>query len=797
MIRLKALLIKNFKGINSKLIVDLGAQNGGSVNILAGPNGFGKTTIFDAIELCFTGKFGRIEQFLEVQKGNANRKKPFYQHIENEDVIIRLWIEKNDESFILTKWFDSENPIKKKDAGRENQPLDSHNFFYTYVSRSTKHFSSTNRQDFGDELKNPIKYINELIYGEGTDTELRSIYYLFNYLQQEDSIYFLRQKEDEKGRLMSFLFNIEEDERKRNELEEIAAHLRKEEVRLEDSIQKLKPFENEWGDEKYQKLFEGKDFGFDREKPFNGITDIETANEKNRQWSDTLDNLLEFRKTFEPGEFKKYSQYKLLERVLNEREASLKALILKNLDADKMIEELESINQKLDWAEKFEVREDKNIIQEKVLVLFAMDKEIIEEYKRFANELNQLNKELSNFDKIISDLNAARQNCLTEFEKVKDHEHIDDKKCPLCDSAFPSYEALIDQIEEKTKALIAFNQGRLNQKQNLIRKIAVIANDIVAQIEVFRRGNKRVAPEVLTILRDLINRKESVQRILDRYPELNEENNPNLYFVSMPLDEEEINAKLEQLKTFLRESVLPKFSYDSSKIDRVSMYEEYFDKNIEMFDRITPEKIISKQSYLNAQYMEFNNAKLSHLNSRLDKLRFIKKKTEDIMGTVKKTIKNFSVEMIQRIKVPFYIYSGKILQSYQQGMGIFIDIHETGGNYYVRFKTGNRSDHDIVYHLSSGQLAVVAIAWCLSLNKVYSTNQHFKFLAIDDPIQTMDDLNVHMFIELLRYEFMDYQMVISTHDDFNSMYMKYKFDKFGMNAIIQNVQKKVIEQINT
>lgn len=796
MIKLKTLLIQNFKGISSKFIVDLGAKDGGSVNILAGPNGFGKTTIFDAIELCLTGKFGRVEQFEKVQKGNADRNKPFYQNIENKDVVIRLWVDSGDDSYILTKWYDSESPVKKKDAGRDNQPSDSHNFFHTYVTQSTENFSSTDPKDFGDKLDNPSEYINELFYGKGSLTELHSIYYLFNYLQQEDSIYFLRQKEDDKGRLMGFLFNMEEDERKKNQLEEVAQHLQSEEIILNQSIEKLKIIDGEKSDVEYEKLFKEKDFDFDREKPFQSISDIDAVNEKYRQWSERLNELLEFKRSFEPNEFEKYLQYRLLQRVLDESEATLKALIIKNLDVDKIIKNLERVSQKLDWAEKFEAREEKDLIQDKVLEFFTKDREQIEEYKQLAKELNQLNTELNKFDKIISDLNAARQTCLTEFEKVKDHEHIDDKRCPLCDSAFSSYEALIAQIEEKTKVLIAFNKDRLVQKQDLLRKIEAIASDIASQIELFRKDNKPVSPEVLATLRDLPNRQESIQKLLDRYLELSEESSSNLYFDSIPESEDEINSKLEKLKEFLQKSVLPKFRYDSSKIERASMYEEYFDKKKELFGRLTTDKITSKKDYINARFMDFNNARLSYLNSRLKKLRTIKKKTDNILNIIRETIKNFSMEMIEKIKVPFYIYSGKILQNYQQGMGIFIEIHPTGGSYYIRFKTGNQSDHDIVYHLSSGQLAVVAIAWCLSLNKVYSTNQHFKFLAIDDPIQTMDDLNVHMFIELLRYEFMDYQMLISTHDDFNSLYMKYKFDKFGMNSIIQNIQKKVVEQLN-
>ena len=61
----------------------------------------------------------------------------------------------------------------------------------------------------------------------------------------------------------------------------------------------------------------------------------------------------------------------------------------------------------------------------------------------------------------------------------------------------------------------------------------------------------------------------------------------------------------------------------------------------------------------------------------------------------------------------------------------------------------------------------------------------------------MDDLNIHTFIELLRNEFSDYQMIISTHEDFTSRYMKYKFDKFNINTKIQNIQQLTLNQSNS
>lgn len=89
MIRLKKISLENFKGITSRTIFDL---EGFDTHILSGPNGFGKTTIFEAIEICLTGEFKRSELFDTVQKKNNHKNKPFFQNTDGYDVILKLWL---------------------------------------------------------------------------------------------------------------------------------------------------------------------------------------------------------------------------------------------------------------------------------------------------------------------------------------------------------------------------------------------------------------------------------------------------------------------------------------------------------------------------------------------------------------------------------------------------------------------------------------------------------------------------------------------------------------------------------
>ena len=58
MIKLGRMLIDNFKSFKEPVEFDF---TGNDLVLFDGPNGFGKTTIFDAIELCFTGKISRVK----------------------------------------------------------------------------------------------------------------------------------------------------------------------------------------------------------------------------------------------------------------------------------------------------------------------------------------------------------------------------------------------------------------------------------------------------------------------------------------------------------------------------------------------------------------------------------------------------------------------------------------------------------------------------------------------------------------------------------------------------------------
>jgi exonuclease SbcC len=84
-----------------------------------------------------------------------------------------------------------------------------------------------------------------------------------------------------------------------------------------------------------------------------------------------------------------------------------------------------------------------------------------------------------------------------------------------------------------------------------------------------------------------------------------------------------------------------------------------------------------------------------------------------------------------------------------------------------------------LYKLSSGQLVAVVMAFVMTLNRLYAETP---ILLIDDPIQTIDDINIWGLIETMRHSFADRQLIFSTHEPDYGLLMDYKFKRFAMDS---------------
>jgi exonuclease SbcC len=91
---LKSISIQNFRAYRKKKVFELGS----AVTILYGPNGFGKTSFFDAIDFAVTGGVGRLTK---APGGLARVAK--HLDSQNEPTEVSLTLEREGETYVITR----------------------------------------------------------------------------------------------------------------------------------------------------------------------------------------------------------------------------------------------------------------------------------------------------------------------------------------------------------------------------------------------------------------------------------------------------------------------------------------------------------------------------------------------------------------------------------------------------------------------------------------------------------------------------------------------------------------------
>ena len=165
-----------------------------------------------------------------------------------------------------------------------------------------------------------------------------------------------------------------------------------------------------------------------------------------------------------------------------------------------------------------------------------------------------------------------------------------------------------------------------------------------------------------------------------------------------------------------------------------------------------------------------------------------------MIGAYEIEIKNHRIEIAKNIEIPFFIYSSKILQNFEKGIGIFIQFNPHGKTENLKFTQGMETSHDVLHSMSSGQLSALVIAFTLAMNKIYDESS-IGVLLIDDPVQTMDEINMASLIDLIRNDFSDKQIILSTHEDDISAFMRFKFHNFNKKTIPVNMKEKQFESM--
>ncbi|SEN91385.1 exonuclease SbcC [Flavobacterium sp. CF108] len=99
--KIKKIVIQNFK-VFQNINIDFESSD---LIVFDGPNGFGKTSIYDAIELLFTGKIRRFDDLRNrlIDGRESFSEHPFLCDYSNGDISITIQFLKNDTTHILKR----------------------------------------------------------------------------------------------------------------------------------------------------------------------------------------------------------------------------------------------------------------------------------------------------------------------------------------------------------------------------------------------------------------------------------------------------------------------------------------------------------------------------------------------------------------------------------------------------------------------------------------------------------------------------------------------------------------------
>lgn len=776
------LSISNYKGIENEQIIDFSNRD---LIIFDGPNGFGKTTIFDAIELCLRGKICRIQNNCQVTNDTNDYKKPFFQNKSGKPVIIKCHVKNsNNNDLVIVKYVEgcggsSSCRIKKNKVSDwdllETYRIDTLNFELDFNKKLAKELKQTD--------------INHFFFGDNLNFDLEKIYLLFNYVQQEENLFFLKQSEYSKKKELSFLFQTEKEEKCLEKIKSLIKICKGEIQYLEEKIDLNEKQINSVSKIKFNRLFERKDLQFDTENPFEkcSLDSIDTINSKFHQG---LNDINDFISNFSVEEYKKYIKLNEIKKYY-ENDEFLKFYLLKNVLLNDGYSILNIRNTKIKKYNDF----NKLSFDEKIINCNDLGLLGLEDLGKFDEKIAKRQSLISLMNensKMLSSLKSLRDQFVSEFDSINDYE-IEKKECPICGCDWKTIEELAKNILKRSEYFEKFNEGKIKDLEQCDLNIQKDFFDkIDRSIDSFLQDPlNKVDKEFL----DELYKLENINFNIDEkdFIKLFEESEINHFILDISdWSQSSLMEKLSGLKKYILSSI-NNMIVDSSKLKNLHIFRDYFDNDEFILQEVTNEKIAESKMFIEYKYYEFKTSKVLEFRQKKSRLLDFVAQQKKIKDIYKTSIVGYKSEMIKKIKIPFFVYSGRILQNYQQGFGIFIDIKENSTG--VRFLTDpSNNDHDAIHQLSSGQLSVISIAFLLSLNKVYGLSG--KFLAIDDPVQSLDDINIHSFIELLRHEFFGYQILLSTHDESHSNYINYKFGKFGFNTECFNVKENFYKVYN-
>ncbi|NEX89768.1 hypothetical protein G4923_13870 [Aeromonas rivipollensis] len=740
-----------------------------------GPNGFGKTSLFDAKQLLFSKSLPRISARVSAlnTRGSANKKysKNLYRHHSSKnDISIIAELKKGNESICVMR-----RALKKELERSQNKP----NSFDDFKLYELPSF---------DDINNAKLVLNEqLFWADKLGDKFLNNFSVLNYLQQDSKSIIIPDKCDDRPRTGQIEHLINLDKLKLR-IENISKLKSESKNQLTDKELLSEQYKNEITELEKSLLSEDiNDTSYirvtslatppywDMEQPF--------STQNFSQIFDMLEQVNYLKKLFDHND-------EVAKRIRNKQKIDF----TKREEFDLAIRLYHQFSQADTINKNHQLlnRLDKliSILNFAPSKLSSVHNETISNYldENSKFELKQLLQDKNKFLIEQGGLSSKQAEMLQIRDKLILMSNNDESSCPLCGFDYIERVLLIEAVNIKTQNLKSL-------LDDLGKKIATCYQEIT---HILNPLKEKYTP-ILEKLKSEFN--------INLYNELKEHEHQStrlinigkriaLLQIELPTtytaDEVEQKEQIDKVK----QAILKSLEHEDDIITNqdMSFYHSNFN-DISQLQELSIDIIQSKISYIQKQYNISINTSILKKKERLDTcknelvlLKEMNGQLDAIEARLKKSQTRYINITIGQMESLFHIYSGRLLQNYQSGLGIFIDMPEGDRkNATMNFFTTKDFHHDAALSMSSGQISALSLSLFLALNKKYAKTA---FLFIDDPTQCMDEINIASLSDLLRVEFRDRQVIISTHEQDISNYLCYRYGKAGLDRQKINLLQK-------
>lgn len=432
-------------------------------------------------------------------------------------------------------------------------------------------------------------------------------------------------------------------------------------------------------------------------------------------------------------------------------------------------------------------------VDETLLNIIKIKPEIVTQIKTSLLNQKKEQSQLDEADKVLAQMTKARRELIKEFYNVAEYGKFNKDKCPLCGTEFADIDVAITETEQFIKNIhtdgIKIIEDIETQITNLFQK------EIIPVLKAFLEENK-----VLIKMDDTLSgcknlSVEKLQQLLNKVkiPEFKSQEIEKF-------DIEEFSQQYENLLKELEEKEVPnKIIFQEKQIELYKSIHNTYYHNEKPYHKM--EELQSKKQYVAKLFNDNLSIQLSNEETQLKKIKgdyeVYKKKTDAMTDAVKTLIskyedanKEYQTQLLNAIKIPLIVYSGRIIQNYPLGLGIRAIIKTN----QLVFEAVSKSGSDVYNILSTGQLNGLSIAFLLSIKNVYGDTKGLDILLIDDPLQTIDDISAISLADLLTQQGIG-QIVLSTHEEAKAALLRYKFKRAGMRVLEQNMQELYMKTV--